>query len=287
MRRARPPRDWPNADLSRFVDTRRQRWHVQRIGAGPKVLLLHGAGASLHSWRDMLRPIGAFADALALDLPGQGYTEAKVPGRFGLNPMAEDISALLEAEGFRPDLTVGHSAGGAIALWMAAADLSAPAQVLGLNPALMPFQGVAGLVFPPLAKLLAMNPLTAHFFARAAASPMSVRNLIEGTGSHVSEAGLEQYRTLIADHRHVDGALRMMASWNLDPLLAALPDIAVPATFAIGQNDKAVPPDTTRRQAARMPNARVLEYPGQGHLMHEETPEVFVSLVRRLLRGGE
>jgi magnesium chelatase accessory protein len=49
--------DWPNREASRFVTTRRLRWHVQVAGQGPVLLLVHGTGAANHSWRDLLPPL--------------------------------------------------------------------------------------------------------------------------------------------------------------------------------------------------------------------------------------
>ncbi|MFY0022431.1 hypothetical protein ABTQ05_21120, partial [Acinetobacter baumannii] len=46
-------RDWPHRDASRFVDAGRVRFHVQVMGSGPPLLLIHGTGAATHSWRDV------------------------------------------------------------------------------------------------------------------------------------------------------------------------------------------------------------------------------------------
>ena len=50
----RDGRDWPNREASRFVHAAGLRWHVQVMGSGPVVLLLHGTGAATHSWRDLM-----------------------------------------------------------------------------------------------------------------------------------------------------------------------------------------------------------------------------------------
>ncbi len=39
-------RDWPNREASRFIEADDITWHVQIMGAGPVLLLLHGTGAS-------------------------------------------------------------------------------------------------------------------------------------------------------------------------------------------------------------------------------------------------
>ena len=58
----REGRIWPHRDASEFVPEGRHTWHVQRMGAAgnPKVLLLHGTGASVHSWRGVMpMPVAA------------------------------------------------------------------------------------------------------------------------------------------------------------------------------------------------------------------------------------
>ncbi len=46
-------RDWPHRDRSRFVEAGGLRWHIQRMGDGPALLLVHGTAAATHSWRDL------------------------------------------------------------------------------------------------------------------------------------------------------------------------------------------------------------------------------------------
>jgi magnesium chelatase accessory protein len=37
--------DWPNREASGFVEAAGSRWHVQKMGQGPPLLLIHGTGA--------------------------------------------------------------------------------------------------------------------------------------------------------------------------------------------------------------------------------------------------
>ncbi|MEM8788107.1 MAG: alpha/beta fold hydrolase BchO [Pseudomonadota bacterium] len=280
---------WPHAAHSRFVETRAHRWHVQRLGQGPKVLLLHGAGASTHSWAGMIPHLSAHAEILSVDLPGHGFTRAQRFSRARLPEMAADLTELLAAERFLPQRIAGHSAGAAVALQIALDDLAAgragPERIIAFNPALVPFEGLAGMLFPPLAKLLALNPFVAPLFARTASSA-TARNIIASTGSEIPREGVELYARLIKDRAHVDGALKMMARWDLTPLLDRLPRLETPATFVLGRRDGTVAPENGRRQAARMPQARVVEK-DLGHLMHEEAPALCAAQVLDGLGGGE
>jgi magnesium chelatase accessory protein len=276
---ARDGAHWPNRALSRFPVTRGVRWHVQRGGSGPRLLLLHGAGAATHSWRGLIPLLLPVFEVLAPDLPGQGFSSGAAP-RFTLPGMASDIAALLRTEDFAPDLVVGHSAGAAIALRLVLDGGAAPARVLALNGALTPFRGIAGVLFPPLAKLLSLNPLSGAFFARTAATPGTVRGLIAGTGSTIDAEGMRLYSRLITTRAHVSATLAMMARWDLEPLIADLPRLAVPVTLALGLRDRAVPPEGTRAIADRFRDVRIVEYPDLGHLMHEEAPGRITRLIQ-------
>jgi len=271
---------WPMAEHSRFILHRPHRWHVQEAGSGPLILLIHGAGGATQSWRGVFPLLAATARVVAVDLPGQGFTQLGARMRCGLDHMAEDLWSLCRYEGWQPAVIVGHSAGAAVALRMA--ELGACDRVVGVNAALGNFKGVAGWLFPMLARALALSPVTAGLFA-ASVTEQSVRGLIRGTGSSIDDAGIGFYRRLASDRAHVDGTLAMMAQWRLDGLLRRLPDNPARAVLIVGDRDLAVPPATSREAAARMRAARVVTMPGRGHLAHEEDPERVVAIIREAM----
>lgn len=265
---------WPNSEHSAFVQARPHRWHLQTMGPedAPTVLLLHGAGGATHSWRDTAPLLATRWRVIAPDLPGHGFTRLGALQRSGLDLMAADLHALLERQGERPAAIVGHSAGGALALRMAQTSRTPLAAAVGLNAALDNFDGAAGILFPMMAKALALNPLVAPTMARLA-QPGTVQRLIAGTGSRIDDLGLALYRACISDARHVDGTLTMMSQWRLDRLRAALPQTDVPTLLLAGEEDRAVSPATSERAARRLPQGEAEVLPGLGHLAHEEAPE--------------
>ena len=107
---------WPNSDLSRRGQGPVHRWHIQDSGTGRTVLLLHGAGGSTHSYRDVIPNLARQFHVVALDLPGHGFTQLGARHRCGLDETAEDVARLCQQEGWVPEVIVGHSAGGAVAL---------------------------------------------------------------------------------------------------------------------------------------------------------------------------
>lgn len=278
------PADWPLREHSRRIVSRPHRWHVQDMGAGPDILLIHGAGGAVHSWRHLLPILARDCHAIAPDLPGQGFTQWGTRNRCGLDPMAEDLAHLCAGAGWQPRAVIGHSAGAAIALRLATILPEPPRAVIGINAALGGFDGVAGWLFPALARLLALNPAVPHLFARLSGSKGRAASLIASTGSRIDAGGLAAYTRLIGTPRHVDATLAMMAQWRLDRLLADLPKIALPCLFITAAGDRAVPPAVSARAATGMQRAKVVALPEGGHLVHEEAPERVAAEILRFLR---
>ena len=153
-------------------------------------------------------------------------------------------------------------------------------EFIGLNPALQPFQGLAGVMFPLAARMMAMTPGMVDILARNMRQPGRVSMLLSGTGSSLSPSGKDLYEALFTDRDHVDGTLLMMAQWKLDGLIADLPKLQTECLFLTGSQDRMVPPVSAVEAAARMPNATVQSVDGFGHLLHEEAPEKIARLIR-------
>ena len=274
---ARHGAGWPHSKHSRFVQSRPHTWHIQEMGSGPLILLLHGAGASTHSWRDVMPLLADRFQVVALDLPGHGFTKLGTGFRSGLPATTTDLERLLEAEEITPDLLVGHSAGGAVALELARRGVGKG--VVAFNAALDRFEGVAGWLFPMMARFLAINPLVPPLFAAFSGGPQNVRKILGSTGSKVDDEMLSFYATLAGDSGHVKGTLQMMSQWSVDALVQQAPAIATPSLFVIGDRDGTVPPAVSERFCERMPASRMEHIAGLGHLLHEEAPDLAARLI--------
>ena len=270
--------DWPHAELSHFVQAGGVRWHVQQAGhRGPRILLLHGTGASSHTWRDLLLPLAEHAQVLALDLPGHGFSSLASGEGMSLPGMARGIGELLHTLAWPVDLFIGHSAGAAIAAQMVLDQGLQPTLLMGINPAWLPLPGLAGLLFPPAAKLLALTPLVPQWFAKQASRQGMIDKLLEGTGSVLDERGQALYAELVASPSHAQGALKMMAAWDLSLGAEMLRQLRCPVHILVGDNDRTVPPTQAEQALAVLSNGHLKRWAGYGHLVHEEQPQRFVE----------
>ncbi len=286
--------EWPLRQYSRFVQTPRLRWHVQYAphadAQAPTVLLLHGTGASTHSWRDVFVLLSARCSVMALDFPGHAFTATPAPAEvatlFSLPGMAAGVAELLAQMGIVPHTIVGHSAGAAVACMLSLDGHIEPQRIVSLNGALLPLDGLAGQLFSPMAKLLAKAPFVPELFSWQAAQPAVMQRLLDGTGSTLDAQGRALYQKLIAQPAHSAGALAMMAHWDLHTFWTRLPALQTPLALVAGDQDLIVPPSVAERAWAslkRQSPTPVTRLRGLGHLAHEEQPDTLAQCIVRAM----
>ncbi|MGO3930414.1 alpha/beta fold hydrolase [Rhodopseudomonas pseudopalustris] len=278
---SRDGRDWPHRQSSEFIVAGGFRWHVQRMGQGPVILLIHGTGAATHSWRGLAPLLAPDFTVIAPDLPGHGFTQTPRAHRLSLPGMACDLAALLRVLEVEPRIVVAHSAGAAIAARMCLDGLIHPDLLISLNGAFLPYGGHAANLFSPLAKMLVLNPFVPRLFALQAHVPGAVERLLANTGSRIEPAGIALYAKLIRSPGHVAAALRMMSNWDLQPVLQALPRLKPQLVLVAAERDRAIPPSEAVRVAEVQRHAVIERLPGLGHLAHEERPQIIAELIRK------
>ncbi len=262
-----------------FVEADGLNWYVEEMGQGPTILLVHGTAASVHSWREVMPLLAESHHVIAVDLPGHGQTVSRASSNFKLENMAAGLAAVMNAMKLSPDSVVGHSAGAAILAYACARKLLHPQSYVSFNGAFYPFGGWAGSLFSPIAKLAAFNSFLPRMLS-GLASRTTVEKLLHDTGSTISSEGVDQYFNLFKQPSHVAAALGMMASWDLSGMDAILARLELSAVFVAGEQDKAVPPSTADKAAARCRNAKSVHIKGLGHLLHEENPALAAKIIK-------
>ncbi|WP_421694662.1 alpha/beta fold hydrolase BchO [Aestuariivirga sp.] len=270
--------DWPNREASRFVEAAGMLWHVQVMGQGPALLLIHGTGASTHSWRDVMPKLAANFTVIAPDLPGHAFTQPPGKGALSLPGMAAAVAMLLKALNLAPVRAAGHSAGAAILVRMAVERLFTPVDLISFNGAFFPVSGVAGQFFSPLAKAFAGASLIQKMFSRMA-DRKAVERLLRDTGSNIDAEGITLYQRLFSNEGHLAGTLGMMAAWDLHWVPQDLRNLPLPITLVAASNDRTISPANAAQAAKLVPQASLVEMKGLGHLAHEEDPTGAAAII--------
>ena len=274
----RDGRDWPNRDSSRFVDAAGLRFHVQIMGQGPALLLVHGTGASTHSWRAVMPRLAERFTVIAPDLPGHGFTRFASARDLSRQGMAHALGVLLRVLDYTPVRAVGHSAGAVILLELVSKKLAAIPDIISLNGAFFPVSGLGGQLFSPLAKLITAFGFVPKIFA-SMADKKSVERLLRDTGSEIDARGISLYLRLFSSEAHIAGTLKMMAEWKLGDTEDQLRVLQSRIHLVKSLGDRTVPPAMADRAAALAPYPHLITIPRLGHLAHEEKPELAARLI--------
>lgn len=242
--------------------------HFVTEGSGVPVLLLHGLGGFAGVWRHNIPVLGHHAQAIALDLPGFGWS-SKPPGPYPLALFVRAIEAFRRTLGLDRMSLVGHSLGGAVA---AAYTLAHPSRVerLALVGAVVPGFGYRIpwiyrlLAVPGLGEMVAglawtglLKAALARCFARPDADEIDflVRT---GYPIRVSPDGRAAFLSTL---RSVSADFVAAA----DRYRRGLASLARPVLLIHGRQDRVVPPAHPERVVAHLPNATVRWLEGCGH----------------------
>ncbi len=268
----------PSALRGDTVGQRTQRSAARRPpGTEPTAVLVHGSGSSADSF-ELLAPLLARRfRVISFDLPGHARTRVPAGYTPDLAQLADSVHALLVHLDCQPSLVVGHSAGAAVLARLTLDGRVEPSLLAGLGAALAPFEGLAGLMLPAAARVLAQPGVAA--LLSSSVDGALVDRLLRGVGSRLGADGREHYHRLAKSDAHLAGVLAMFANWNLDELAAQLPGLKSPLLLIAGALDRAVPLAQLRRVAGRVPGASLEVIAGAGHLMHEERPREVARLI--------
>ena len=283
-----PPEQLADPD-SHFVEINGLNVHYKTVGQGePVFVLLHGFGASVFSWHEVMTPLSELGTVIAYDRPAFGLTERPLPWT-GENPYGTEaqinlLLGLLDHFGINQAILVGNSAGGTVALQFT---LRHPERVEAL--VLVDAAVYVGEGAPAWLKPLLNTPQFRHL------GPLVVRRIrnwgpeLLKTAWHDPmritpeiQAGYE--KPLQADNW--DRALwEMTLSTKTLDLSEHLNEIHLPALVITGDDDRIVPTDQSVHLSGELPDANLVVIPNCGHVPQEEKPVEFMQAVKDFLQN--
>ena len=261
---------WPYSEYSKFLETDNFVWHYQLIGktGHPIILLIHGAGASSHSWANLIPKLQEF-QILAVDLPGHRFSKIKKGIRPQHDIIVKDLVVLFDSIKIKPNVFVGHSIGAVIVLSLSNIYKGPLSSIVLINGALERFEGPAATIFPLMAKVFYASPLTKYWIRLFNSAETSLRKFLSISGSNLTSKNIDYYLQLMTDEDHVTGTLAFISSWNIGDVEKKLEKINVPTLFLAGMRDGIVNYKTSVRANKKSFNAKIKLFEGEGHLMHE------------------
>ena len=247
----------------------------ERRGAGPPLVLVHGAAEDGRVWRPQLAALADEFTVVAWDEPGAGRS-GDVPAGFGLSDYAHCLAALIESLALGPAHVAGLSWGGTVAqeLYRHHAELVSTLILVDTYAGWkgsLPFEEVRARV-AGAQRMLA---------APAAQFDPTLPGLFAGEPPAEFVALLGEIAADVRPHS-LRTQLLAMAEADQRDLLAR---IAVPTLLIWGELDRRSPLGVARQFERAIPDATLVVLPGCGHVSHLERPHEFTAAVRDFCRA--
>jgi pimeloyl-ACP methyl ester carboxylesterase len=231
-----------------------QRLAYVHLGAGSRVLLLHGLGGTADFWQPIVGDLARTYTVICPDLLGFGFSD-KPHMKYTPAFHASAVAAVLRATDTTTlHAVVGHSCGGVIAVTLLA---SGAARVERLVLAAAPYPSPRFPIRRELLKslrdrlMLAWTPLAHVVHLTASVFWPLLRRL--PMPDYLAGAWVSYMEHTIPSY--VGTAEECLFRADLDPLLPALQDC--PTLLLYGQQDRTVPLSHGQRLHAALPNSRL------------------------------
>lgn len=257
-------------DASRYIDVFDMPVHYRDEGEGPTLVLLHGTGASLHTWQGWVDTLGYQFRVVRLDLPGFGLTGPDPDGDYSIERYVAFLDAFAMALGLDRFHLAGNSLGGEIAWKFALAHPSKVEKLVLIDAAGFPRAAAPN---PSLAFRLARLPLLGNLLALFTPRSMYERSLLEvyGDDSKVTDELVDRYYELSLRPGNRQAFVARVRQAD-DDVAADPRGITQPTLIQWGMDDRWIPVGDGQAFKLAIEDSRLLVYPGVGHVPMEELP---------------
>lgn len=263
-----------------FVEAGGVRLHVRDTGPrdAPAVILLHGFGASLHTWELWAVPLSEHLRVIRYDLTGAGLTGADPTGDYTDERAMQLLIALMDRLGIARASIVGHSMGGRVAWRFAAEHPDRVDRLVLVAP-----DGFAspGFEYNDKPDVPAVMELMRYVMPKALLR-MNLAPAYADPAKLTDDVVIRYHDLMVAPG--VRGALleRLRQVVRRDPV-AKLASIEAPVLLVWGEKDAVIPVTNAADYQKALKRSELATFPGVGHIPQEEAPDASLPAVRAFL----
>ena len=270
-----------------FITINGTKVHYEMKGAGPDLILIHGALGNL---RDMTFDLqGKLTDryrVIAFDRPGFGYSDPLPLGEVSLHAQSQILQAAAKEIGVTNPVVLGHSYGGAVVMeWALHPDILPPAAIVLVSAPTLPWPGTIDILYRvtgnPIGAALVVPLITAFvtddYLHKSVTGIFAPAPVPDGYEAFVG-SGLTLRRTSLATNgKQVNTLYDQVVA--MAPLY---PKLTLPVELVHGDADTSVPLKIHAEPLSKiLPNANLTVIPGAGHMPHHSNPDVIIAAIDR------
>lgn len=269
---------------SKFVEIDGMQVHYSDEGKGVPIVLIHGTGASLHTWNDWTVKLKENYRVIRMDLPAFGLTGPNKNGNYTIKNYTKFLRDFLIKINVTNFYLVGNSLGGNIA-WNYTADYpNSVKKLILIDASGLPTNKKQPWIFK-MAKTPIINSLFLYLTPRSI-----IKDNIEQVyqdDSKITENLITRYhkmtlrtgnRKAFIDRAKIDFNLK--AEENLNKLKS----IETKTLILWGENDSWIPLNNGKRMDSLMQNSELRVLKNVGHVPMEEKPIESYNIVVQFLK---
>lgn len=245
----------------------------------PVIIMLHGFTFSLETFDALAADLSQDHRVVRYDLLGHGRTGPDAKKRYAPSARADVLGEVMDTLGIERAIILGHSLGGTVAWRFAATEPSRLDSLILINGPAFDFSGVEHRPAAP-------NPLlAAHLTNPTSTSVRQVASFFYANPSAVSDARYAQLVERMQGPGLGQAFLDHIGEFTMPDPTLELAKITAPTLILWGASDRLVPVEQADRMTSALSSARLITYPGVGHVAHEEASERILVDIRAFLEA--
>jgi len=272
---------------SQFIAVRGMQLHLR--DEGPRddpvpIVLLHGTGASLHTWDGWTRELARERRVIRFDLPGFGLTGPSPDGVYSIESYVDTVLALADTLGVQRFIVAGNSLGGYVAWATAVLHPERVDRLILVDAAGYPFRSQSIPLAFRIARTPVLNVLMRDVLPRSIVAA-SLRN-VYGDPTRVTPTLVDRYFDLATRAGNRAALVARFDQTTPGSLAERVPEIRVPTLILWGGKDRLIPLEFGARFARDIQGSRLVVFDTLGHVPHEEDPARTVAAVLPFIDDG-
>ncbi len=256
-------------ETSRFLSMQGVQVHYRSQGSGDTVLLLHGAGSSLHTWDAWINSLKFDFRIIRVDLPGHGLTGPTPQGDYRIGGYVDFVDQFITELGVEQVALVGQGFGGQVAWNYALRFPKRVDKLILLSASGYPDGSAQPSALPGFARIPGVRWLASVMTTRSQTAQALRASFADE--SLVTDALVDRHHELSLRPGNRLAAMQRAAA-AVDDLNGDHRRIEQPTLILWGMQDQRASLTDARGFADDVNGARLITYPGIGHLLQEELP---------------
>jgi len=253
---------------SKFMDLEDMNVHYRITGDGPALLLIHGTGASVHTWEEWTKVLSKDFKVISVDMPAFGLTGKHPKNEQSIDMYSNFVKSFLDKLGISNCHIAGNSLGGRIA-WGFTVDYPEMVDKLILIDA----SGYPMNKEKPLAFRLAESPIASKLLTKITPKSLFRTSLTDvyQNDSLVTEELINRYFELYLREGNREAFVARAQHKYVDKT-ADIKKIQAETLIMWGKYDSWIPVENAIKFNKDIVGSELIIYDNAGHVPMEEIP---------------